>query len=155
MFEPTQAHRFLQQPLNTLLLGIFVLLGPKSTAVNYYVNDLSTQGDVYTVALGNDSQDGLSPATPKLTLAAVYQLASEGDIIYIDSGLYPDSQNQLITENKKKVQFVLAPQKTVILSKESIPPTHKTNPAEFYIENDQPVDRATYLQHKRKEGKKS
>jgi hypothetical protein len=155
MFEPTQADRFYQLPLKTLLLVLFVLLGSKATAVNYYVNDLTTEGDVYTLALGNDSQDGLSPATPKLTLAAVYQLAHEGDFIYIDSGQYPESQNQLITENKKKVHFVLAPQKTVLLSKESLSPIQKTNPAEFYIENDQPVDRAVYLQHKRSEGKKS
>lgn len=155
MFEPTQANHFNQLLYKTLLLGILSLLGPKAIAVTYYINDHSSLGDVYTLAIGNDKQDGLTPSTPKLTLAAVYQLAKEGDRIYIDTGIYPESQNLMILENKKKVQFHLAPQKEVIRSKESIPPAQKTNPAEFYIENDQPVDRATYLQHKRKEGKKS
>lgn len=155
MFEPTQ-ERYVKPLLpKILLVGIFTLIGLNASAVTYYVNDHSRLGDVYTLAIGNDQQDGLSPATPKLTLTAVYEVAKEGDVIYIDTGSYPDRQSPLIQENKKKLQFFWAPQKAVLLSKESIPPTQKTNPAEFYIENDQPVDRGIYLQHKRKESKKS
>ncbi|MFM2213023.1 MAG: hypothetical protein RL427_286 [Bacteroidota bacterium] len=155
MFEPTQANHFFHLVYKAIVLGIVVLIGPKATAVTYYVNDHSTTGDVYTLTIGNDTQDGLSPSTPKLTVAAVYQLAKEGDVIYIDTGIYPESQNQLILENKKKVYFYSAPPKEPVLTKEAIPTTTKTNPAEFYIENDKPVERAVYLQHKRNDAKKS
>lgn len=59
-------------------------------AASYYVNDLSTSGDVYSTAPGNDANDGLTPATPKLSLTnllASYTLAP-GDVVYIDTGVY-------------------------------------------------------------------
>ena len=57
---------------------------------SYYVNDGSTTGDVYTTAPGSDSNDGLTPATPKATIQALlneYALGA-GDIIYVDTGTY-------------------------------------------------------------------
>lgn len=51
-----------------------------------YVNDSSTAGDVYCTAVGNNTNNGLTPATPKLTLTAALAVANNGDIIYIDTG---------------------------------------------------------------------
>ena len=34
---------------------------------SYYINDNSQAGDQYTTAVGNDANDGLTPATPKAT----------------------------------------------------------------------------------------
>lgn len=59
-------------------------------AVVYYVNNQSTNGNVYTTAAGNDANDGLTPATPKFTvtnLLASYTL-TQGDVVYIDTGTY-------------------------------------------------------------------
>lgn len=57
-------------------------------ATDYYVNDAFTSADIYTTAAGNNANDGLSPATPKATLAAAMTVASNGDRIYIDYGNY-------------------------------------------------------------------
>lgn len=64
--------------------------GLPALAVNYYVNNQSTSGDVYTTAVGNDANSGLTPATPKFSLTnlfATYTLAP-GDVVYIDTGSY-------------------------------------------------------------------
>lgn len=61
--------------------------------VRYYVNDNSLTGDVYTTAIGNDGNNGLSPATPKATAQSIintYTLAGT-DTIYIDNGNYTES----------------------------------------------------------------
>jgi hypothetical protein len=58
--------------------------------VPYFVNDNSTSNDVYTTAVGNDSNDGLTPSTPKLTLTnllAAYRFGGY-DRIYVDTGVY-------------------------------------------------------------------
>ena len=47
--------------------GSFTVLQP----VFYYVNDASTSDDVYCTAVGDDGNDGLSPATPKATVQAI------------------------------------------------------------------------------------
>jgi Ca2+-binding RTX toxin-like protein len=57
---------------------------------SYYVNDGSTTGDVYTTAIGNDTNSGKTAADPMASLAAllnVYQLKA-GDAVYVDSGTY-------------------------------------------------------------------
>ena len=56
----------------------------------YYVNDAATTGDVYCSAAGSDSNDGLTPATPKASLQAVldgYALTA-GSTVYLDTGTY-------------------------------------------------------------------
>jgi len=66
------------------------LLSLTSYSASYYVNNTSTNGNVYTTAVGNDTNDGLTPSTPKLTvtnLLASYTLTS-GDVVYIDTGTY-------------------------------------------------------------------
>ena len=57
----------------------------------YYVNDSSLAGDVYCTAAGNDSNTGISPSSPKATLKSVLDTRDlePGDVVYIDTGLYP------------------------------------------------------------------
>lgn len=56
-------------------------------ATDIYVNDGSLVGDVICTAIGNNANNGLTPATPKLTLAAAIGIAAAtGDRIYIDTG---------------------------------------------------------------------
>jgi hypothetical protein len=63
-----------------------------SGATNYYVNDSDLTGDVYTTSIGNNSNNGISPNTPKASLSNVIATYggsfSSGDIIYIDAGMY-------------------------------------------------------------------
>ena len=64
-----------------------------AVAVTYYIDDNSNVGDVYTPGFtGNDSNDGLTATSPKLTvnnLLATYTLLP-GDVVLIDTGLYTD-----------------------------------------------------------------
>ena len=65
-----------------------------SAAITYYVDDNSNDGDVYTPDYtGNDSNDGLSPSSPKLTINNL--LASTnllpGDVVLIDTGTYTNN----------------------------------------------------------------
>ncbi|HIE11712.1 MAG TPA: hypothetical protein EYP62_08865, partial [Kiritimatiellae bacterium] len=59
-------------------------------ALTYYVNDSSTNGDVYTTAPGDSLNDGLAPETPKDSLAAIIDAYAlqPGDLILIDTGTY-------------------------------------------------------------------
>ncbi|MEX2185288.1 MAG: right-handed parallel beta-helix repeat-containing protein [Pirellulales bacterium] len=66
----------------------------------YYVNDNSLVGDEYATAVGNDANDGLSPATPKASIRAIieaYALGSD-DVILVDAGNYVLTTNILITQ---------------------------------------------------------
>jgi len=79
-----------------LVLSVAVSPFLMASAVNYYVNDASTASDTYTSAIGNDSNSGLTPGAPKLTitnLLATYSLLP-GDTFYIDTGTY---NSQFIT----------------------------------------------------------
>ena len=68
-------------------------------SANWYVNDNSTTGDVYSSAVGNNANTGTSPSSPKLTLLAAYTLAAAGDTIFIDTGTYSGSGNiNLVTD---------------------------------------------------------
>ena len=61
----------------------------------FYVNDSNTVGDVYTSAAGSSGFDGRTPATPKpslLELLTNFDLEG-GDTVYVDTGLYPLSQD--------------------------------------------------------------
>jgi len=67
-----------------------------ATATNYYVNDASTTNDTYCSAIGNNSNNGLSASTPKLTLKNLWvtygpsgtNVLTSGDVIFIDAGTY-------------------------------------------------------------------
>jgi len=59
-------------------------------AAVYYVNDASTFHDEWATALGNDSNDGLTPETPKASVQAIlnaYDLGP-GEFVRIDTGTY-------------------------------------------------------------------
>jgi uncharacterized repeat protein (TIGR01451 family) len=59
-------------------------------AISYYVNDSSTSNDLWASAMGNDTNNGLTPAFPKATAQAVldtYDLDG-GDQIRLDTGTY-------------------------------------------------------------------
>jgi hypothetical protein len=75
--------------ISAMNLAPFTLRNPPY-AIPYYVNDSSTDGDVYCTAPGDDANNGLTPATPKASLQAVldtYALAPE-DVVYVDAGTY-------------------------------------------------------------------
>ena len=63
----------------------------RNQVFNFYVNDTSTVGDVYTVAPGLSAYDGMTPATPKPSLSELvtnYDLEG-GDTVFVDTGSYP------------------------------------------------------------------
>ena len=65
----------------------------------YYVNDGSMVDDEYTVAAGNDANDGLTPATPKASIRAILEAydLDAGDTILVDTGFYMLGVNIEIT----------------------------------------------------------
>ena len=73
----------------------------------YYVNDSTVQSGDWTTQPGSDSNDGLSPATPKASVSAVlaaYHLVS-GDVIRVDAGTYSVSTNIVITSDDAGVKI--------------------------------------------------
>ncbi|MGV3663164.1 MAG: S8 family serine peptidase, partial [Prosthecobacter sp.] len=61
-----------------------------TTGIAYYVNDGSTTNDAWCTAVGNDSNNGLTPATPKATVQAIIStyVLEPGDVVRIDTGSY-------------------------------------------------------------------
>ncbi|MDD2238153.1 MAG: hypothetical protein PHG65_13185, partial [Kiritimatiellae bacterium] len=59
----------------------------------YYVNDASTNGDVYTTTIGSNTAFGVSSNAPKASVQDVLDTYSlrGGDVIYIDTGVYTNS----------------------------------------------------------------
>ncbi|MDB5358544.1 MAG: hypothetical protein JWN24_4997, partial [Phycisphaerales bacterium] len=67
----------------------------------YYVNDGSTTGDQYTMAVGSNRNTGRLPTAPKpllSTLFAAYSLGST-DTIYVDTGTYQHIGSIVISGN--------------------------------------------------------
>jgi hypothetical protein len=60
---------------------------PAFSQTNYYVNDNSTAGDIYTATVGNDLNAGTA-AMPFATVSKAVLVAAAGDIIYVDAGIY-------------------------------------------------------------------
>ena len=84
-----------------LLTLAFLFYAPAAQAVDYYVNDGSTDLDEWCTGTGDDVNDGLSQATPKATVQAIidtYDLES-GDVVHIDTGNYILASNIEITES--------------------------------------------------------
>ena len=69
-------------------MGTFML--DNEGSIPYYVNDASTNGDVYCTAIGNDANDGLTPATPMASLQTLFNKNDLGpeDVVYVDAGTY-------------------------------------------------------------------
>ncbi|MEP7157786.1 MAG: right-handed parallel beta-helix repeat-containing protein [Chloroflexota bacterium] len=67
--------------------GTFVLA---NDGTDYYVNDASTEGDVFTTAPGNNAASGKRADAPMASLTALigaYDLDA-GDVIHVDTGTY-------------------------------------------------------------------
>ena len=61
-----------------------------SNGLDYYVNDLTTDDDVFTTAAGDNSHDGKSAATPMRSLHGLlnaYDLTLN-DVVHVDTGAY-------------------------------------------------------------------
>ena len=134
---------------NKLLLCFIVLFCPQINATTFYVNDNSTKGDIYTTTVGNDLNEGISPDNPKLTILSAYKIAKEGDTIIVDIGNYSEIsiKGKLLFENTKKIKFLIAGFSDEIYSKTPLPTNEKVSPTVFYIKNDKPIDRDTYLRN--------
>lgn len=78
----------------TMGLATLLALVSVAPATTYYIDDGSNDGDVYTPGFtGNESNNGLTPTTPKLTINNL--LASTnllpGDVVLIDTGTYTNN----------------------------------------------------------------
>ncbi len=64
---------------------------------DFYINDGSTAGDVFTTAPGNDANSGKSPDSPMASLQALLSAYTfePGDVIYVDTGTY-DLPNNIV-----------------------------------------------------------
>ena len=85
--------------INKSLIGLLFFsctLSSYVSATNYYVNDASSTSDTYCSAIGNNSNNGLTAGTPKLTLKNLWMtygpsgtnVLTSGDVIFIDAGTY-------------------------------------------------------------------
>ena len=75
---------------------------------DFFVNDGDMTDDTYTTAAGDDGNDGLSAATPKLTLAsllAAYDF-EPGDRIFIDTGSYTTLATIVIGAQDSGVEII-------------------------------------------------
>lgn len=82
--------RFIPRYFSTrkLSLSLFSFLVFNATqAGNFYVNDNSLAGDVFTTAIGDDLNAGTSSA-PFATVQFAIGVAALGDTIYVDAGTY-------------------------------------------------------------------
>jgi hypothetical protein len=64
--------------------------GLRNSPFKYYVNDTSTNNDVYTTAIGSDTNFGFFPWAPKLNLTTLLEEVDlePTDEVYIDTGIY-------------------------------------------------------------------
>ena len=74
---------------------------------HFYVNDSSTANDVFTTAMGSNSNSGKSPSQPLASLTALlaaYDL-DPGDVIHVDAGTYMLTQNVVIGSQDSGVRI--------------------------------------------------
>ncbi|MEI8290337.1 MAG: right-handed parallel beta-helix repeat-containing protein, partial [Verrucomicrobiota bacterium] len=69
-----------------------------AAGANYYVNDASTNGDIYCTAPGAVTNSGASASAPALSLGGVLatNTLSPGDMVFIDSGNYTNSTTPVV-----------------------------------------------------------
>ena len=72
-----------------LFIATSFFLSQQLVAADWYVNDASTTGDVFTTAIGNNANPGTA-AAPFATVAAAIAVAGSGDFIYVDAGTYTE-----------------------------------------------------------------
>ncbi len=75
---------------------------------NYYVNDNSTAGDVFTTAVGNNANSGKSPDQPVASLPALLTAYTfgPGDVIHVDTGTYDLIKNVRLSPSDSGVTIV-------------------------------------------------
>ena len=83
----------------------------------FYVNDNSNTGDVFTTAIGSDSNPG-SAALPFATIQHAQDIATAGSIIYVDAGIYTEQ----VTLSKGLSIFGVNSSATIILKPAIINP---------------------------------
>jgi hypothetical protein len=86
------------------------LFAIRNQPFNFYVNDASTNGDVYTTVPGSSTNSGLTPSSPMASVSEVLNLydVEGGDTIYIDTGLYA-SPNSIIIGQTDSAELTNAP----------------------------------------------
>jgi len=93
-----------QRGVKAALIATFLMVTFSSNAqTNYYVNDGSITADVFTSAVGNNSNNGDSPLMPKATLTNILttygpsgaNVLTSGDTIFIDAGNYFETDENL------------------------------------------------------------
>ena len=69
--------------------------------ITYFLNDNSLVDDIYTTAVGDDDNLGTGPVNPKATLSSLLNShdIEPGDIIYVDTGLYNMTVDQIWSIN--------------------------------------------------------
>ncbi len=69
-----------------------------NNGLNYYVNDGSTTGDIYTTAMGNNANSGKTPDAPMASLEALLSAYTfvPGDVIHVDTGNYSLLRNLVL-----------------------------------------------------------
>jgi len=67
---------------------------------NYYVNDNSTSGDIFTSAVGSSGNDGKDPSRPKASINDVFATYTIGhcDTIFVDKGTYSEEVDIFSTD---------------------------------------------------------
>jgi hypothetical protein len=70
-----------------------VLFAVRNSPISFFVNDLSTNGDVYCTAAGQTANTGLTPSEPKRSLSALLAAwdLEPGDTVFIDTGVYTNT----------------------------------------------------------------
>ncbi len=93
MFKSILQERFLISGAKKIFIIILSFFSSHSLyATDWFVNDASTTGDVFTTNIGNDANPGTASA-PFATLNAAIAIASAGDVIYVDAGTYTGDVN--------------------------------------------------------------
>lgn len=86
------------------------------TSNTYYVNDGSNAGDIFTTAIGNDTNPGTASA-PFATIQNAVNIAAANDIIYVDAGTYTEqvtiTKGINITGAGQNLTSVVVPASTV------------------------------------------
>ena len=86
--------------IKSILFSLTLLLFSSVKATNYYVNNNSTLGDVFTSAVGNNVNTGLTSALPKATVSNVLTTYGAGmvlgDSIIVDAGTFYQTDRNLL-----------------------------------------------------------
>ena len=84
--------------MNKIIAFLFVLsFFVKASATNYYVNDGSIIGDIYTTAIGNNGNPGTAAAPFASLTHAVNSIGLvSGDTVFVDAGLFYQLDENLL-----------------------------------------------------------